>query len=329
MITTQIVSLIITAQCNSRCLFCGCWKGDAQSLSIRQMQMVEEFIRLQTIPYVLITGGEPLVHQNFSQIHERISAIAKVILATNGTLLDRLSPKDLNRMTEITISLDTMNAHEYRKMRGIDGFDAVVNGIKRIKQLSPSLPLTLSCLIQRQNVGYLDKFVHFIEQLPVKSLSLIVPSYERCGFGWERLEVSSRPAYLTANEIAKVEQSLSVISKRRASLPFEIKQNDRIFYEYIEYFRMLAGLPYNQSAIVSHACLVPHQMLVIDELGNVRPCFYLSNKFSLDECIADSGRYSQFLRNFNTTIEPCRTCMQFLCNESVRPFRDEKGANDV
>ena len=73
-------------------------------------------------------GGEPLMNPNFN----KMAKLAKnwgfqIGLVTNGVLLDRVeNPEDF---LFIRVSLDAHNAEDYKKVKGVDYFDRVIENV--------------------------------------------------------------------------------------------------------------------------------------------------------------------------------------------------------
>ena len=119
----------------------------------------EEIVRLTRIfvdfgvQKVRVTGGEPLVRSNVSELVEQLSAIDGVLdlaMTTNGFLLPRyaheLKESGLDRLT---ISLDALDEDVFKKMSGRPyGPHKVLEGINAARDAGFS-PLKINAVIQR------------------------------------------------------------------------------------------------------------------------------------------------------------------------------------
>ncbi len=93
----RYLELQITKRCNLKCKHC--FLGDTEPLDLpleKIRRILKDFEEMQGLR-VLITGGEPLLHRNFSEINEFLKELAiRKILFTNGNLLDDDILKNLN-----------------------------------------------------------------------------------------------------------------------------------------------------------------------------------------------------------------------------------------
>lgn len=130
------ISWSITASCNSHCRFC-C--TDSLNTSVRQQEagteqiarILDDLVRWQVMR-IIIGGGEPLIRPDISEILDLFQEKRfRPVLATNGLLLEhRLLDKAAEACINIQISLDTLNAERYRRLRGTDGLARVRKNIR-------------------------------------------------------------------------------------------------------------------------------------------------------------------------------------------------------
>jgi len=132
----------VTDRCNLRCIYC----MPPQGVLLRektQFLTYEDIIKIVRkaaglgISKVRITGGEPLVRKNISQLIQRIKAVQglrEVALSTNGVLLVSQA-FDLKRsgLDRINVSLDTLDPHKYRFLTRGGDLNRVLKGIQAIQ----------------------------------------------------------------------------------------------------------------------------------------------------------------------------------------------------
>jgi cyclic pyranopterin phosphate synthase len=128
----------VTDRCNLRCAYClPC--EDVPRLSHEEVLRYEEILRIVRvgvglgISKVRVTGGEPLVRKGvvgFLAELARIPEIKDLSLTTNGVRLkEHLNALQAAGVARINISLDTLRPERYRRITGVDAFDAVWEGI--------------------------------------------------------------------------------------------------------------------------------------------------------------------------------------------------------
>lgn len=130
----------LTARCNFSCPMCYvhlCKARQEQELTAQQWLSLAEQAKEQGMMFVLLTGGEPFIRQDFFEIYEGIKAMGLMVsINTNGSLLSGEIRRRLidNPPFRMNISLYGGCAETYRNMCGVDAFSQVVENIKALKE---------------------------------------------------------------------------------------------------------------------------------------------------------------------------------------------------
>jgi len=161
----RYLELQITKRCNLKCRHC--FIGESKPLDLpfeKIVNVLKEFEEMQGLR-VLITGGEPLMHQDFDRINEILKDFAfRKILFTNGTLLDEKTLRKLN-VEEIQFSIDGMKkGHE--ALRGKGSFDKTLKALKNA--LDFGFDVSVATVIHKQNIDDFDKLEKFIKNLNIR-----------------------------------------------------------------------------------------------------------------------------------------------------------------
>jgi cyclic pyranopterin phosphate synthase len=117
----------VTRRCNLNCEFCH-FEGEETSKKNLAEMTVDEIVRIVRvavglgISHIKLTGGEPLMRKDLTEIVKGIAAIpglADLSMTTNGTLLAYLA-EDLraNGLKRVNISLPTIDGGIYKKATG-------------------------------------------------------------------------------------------------------------------------------------------------------------------------------------------------------------------
>jgi len=140
----------VTDRCNLRCRYCMPEEGieKKEHLDILTLEEIFEVVKVCAdlgTNKIRITGGEPLVRRDLTELIERITALESIkdlALTTNGSLLKKYA-RELKKagLKRINISLDTMDDKKYEYLtRGgklkdvLEGFrEALEVGLKPIK----------------------------------------------------------------------------------------------------------------------------------------------------------------------------------------------------
>ena len=130
---------------------------------------------------IRITGGEPLLRRGVENLVSQIAAIGSIrdlSMTTNGTgfpaLAKRLKEAELGR---VTISLDSLDRDNFKKITGRDGLAEVLESIRMAKSVGLA-PVKLNAVIIRglndHDIVRLANFAHeqdvimrFIEFMPL------------------------------------------------------------------------------------------------------------------------------------------------------------------
>ena len=182
-------------RCNFRCIYCMPeekfhsgfnFLKSSERLSFDEILRVTKLFTDLGVSKIRITGGEPLLRVNLTELIGDLSTLKKIediALTTNGVLLKKYSEElkacGLNR---ITVSLDSIDPEQFRKMSGgrgnletvLEGVDAALSvGFKKLK---------INAVIKRgtnddQVIEMIDYFkdqsviIRFIEYMDVGNLN--------------------------------------------------------------------------------------------------------------------------------------------------------------
>ena len=170
----------VTKRCNLNCSYCGACKTDEKELTPEQIERIVKCFASLGFTKVRLTGGEPLVRQDITEIAERISridTIKKLAITTNGINLGPMAG-ELKKagVNAVNISLDTTDPVQFRALTGANKLDEVFYGIEECERVGLT-PIRLNAvLIRGQNDNQAEKLieiarnrdidVRFIELMP-------------------------------------------------------------------------------------------------------------------------------------------------------------------
>jgi GTP 3',8-cyclase len=128
----------VTDQCNLKCIYCIPDMNNVinykKYLTFEEITDVVKACSLLGINKIKLTGGEPLLRQNLSELIRMISIIrdiSDISMTTNGILLSGLS-ESLSKagLQRINISLDAIDPEIYYKITCGGNVNLVLDGIK-------------------------------------------------------------------------------------------------------------------------------------------------------------------------------------------------------
>lgn len=168
--------LSITDICNFKCEYClpAGYQHDKKNcfLSLDEIRRtVKAFAKVGT-EKIRITGGEPALRKDLTQIIETISSIdsiKKIAMTTNGYNLAKKAQqwKDAG-LSQINISVDSLNPNSFNKITGVNRFDDVMRGIDKALEVGFDKIKINSVLIKNFNDHELDLFLNFIKNRPIE-----------------------------------------------------------------------------------------------------------------------------------------------------------------
>jgi len=145
----QDVRISVIDRCNFRCTYCMPEEEYSHSYNfLKEKEWLEfdEIVRLTKIlvnlgtTKVRITGGEPLLRPNLSELIRRltkISGIEDLALTTNGSLLVKQAAELKNAgLHRLTVSLDTLDENIFHQMSGGKGsVNQILEGIAEAQRV--------------------------------------------------------------------------------------------------------------------------------------------------------------------------------------------------
>lgn len=146
--------IALTKPCNLQCTYCHS-EGEDKSVENTSEMTVKEIVRIAKIAVSLdvsrikLTGGEPLMRNDVTQIVKGIAALPglkELSMTTNGTLLEPLA-KTLreNGLERVNINMPTLNEETYCKLTG-GKLENVLKGVKAAVEAGLT-PVKLNMLV--------------------------------------------------------------------------------------------------------------------------------------------------------------------------------------
>ncbi len=157
----------ITNTCNLRCAFCSVPSLTNRDMTLPEIEHAANRIKELGIPVVGITGGEPFMRRDLSDI---VGIFAQrdiqVTITSNGELLSRKRIEELARHSNIlqfALSLDSLDRETYARIRGKDILPKVLEQFTQARDHGPSTVYKINVVLGPDNVDEVDDFVAFVE----------------------------------------------------------------------------------------------------------------------------------------------------------------------
>lgn len=146
----------ITSRCNFNCKMCYVHDLDCNKMKETEMpaewwiNLGKEAAQAGTV-FLLITGGEPLLRDDFAEIYTELNKLGFVIsLNSNGYLLGRY--KELFKKyppNRINVSIYGSNDDAYERFSGVRGFSTVMQNVLEMREMG--IDVRFNCSITPDN----------------------------------------------------------------------------------------------------------------------------------------------------------------------------------
>jgi len=317
-----LVLFAATSRCNSRCVSCDWWRSDgAGDLTLAEIATVADDLQRAGTRVVVFTGGEPLFRPDIMAVADLFRARGMALqLLTSGLALRRFADAVAARFQAVTVSLDGHTPELYRAIRGVDGLDAVVDGVRVLRARAPHVPVWARSTIHRHNFRFLPELAARARSMGLDQISFLAADVTSDSFnrpaGLPQVAESPARLLLTADEADEFEAVVELLIRTHARELQEhrIAPGPDGLRRLVGYYR--AHL--RQARFVAPMCNAPWASLFIEANGAVRPCFFHPPVGSLrDRRLADllSDAMPAFRDALDVPTNP--TCTRCVCSLNV------------
>ena len=313
-----VLVLNVHSRCNCRCVMCDIWKTtESRELSAPDLEGQLGSIRKLGVHWVVLTGGEPLLHSHLG----RLVAILReenirITLLTTGLLLKRHAPMVASNFSDVIISLDGPSEIHDRIRRVPNAFASLQEGIAALRAHSPLIEIGLRMTVQRANHAHLRAAVEEAKNLNVNWISFLAADLTSTAFNREtpwpvdhQSEIGL--TYEQTNELER-EIDLLIRDYEEDITSGFIREDTRKLRRLITHFRAALGL----ERPVSPVCNAPWVSAVVETDGNVRPCFFHRSVGNLNHGtlmeVVNGDAALQFRSELDIDANP--TCQNCVCS---------------
>jgi cyclic pyranopterin phosphate synthase len=167
--------LSVTDVCNFRCSYClpdGYKKSGCEPfLSVEEIGRIARAFAGMGTWKIRLTGGEPTVRSDFTEIVETVAAtpgIERLAFTTNGYRLPERAEEFYNAgLRAINISIDSLKADKFHKITGHDRLEEILEGIDAAFDAGFEAVKINTVLLKGLNDDELDDFLDFVHDKPL------------------------------------------------------------------------------------------------------------------------------------------------------------------
>ena len=311
----------ITSKCNERCVHCYIpHEKKVNQIETDLFYNILEQCKEMKLLHLTLTGGEPMLHENFSDFLKKCKEYnLSVNVLSNLTLLNDeiIEEMKTNRLLGVHVSLYSMDSKIHDAITQIKGsFEITKNAILKLKE--NDVPLQISCTIMKQNKNSYKDVLNWakIHNIHVECDYVIIARFDHT--------TQNLRSRLSINDIKEV------INEKIVNEP-----------KYLELMEKESEKKKNNTPD-DIVCSVCHSSICIADNGNVYPCAgwqdYVVgnvNKTSLKD-IWNNSKNVQYLRNLRKRDFPkCIQCLEkdycTMCmvrNANEHPLGDPLAVNE-
>ncbi len=170
--------LSVTDVCNFKCTYClpdgykPLGRKSSSFLSVPEIKRVVSAFAASGTSKVRITGGEPTLRRDFTDIIETVASthgIHKTALTTNGyRMKSQVARWQQAGLTHINVSLDSLNPRMFHQITGENKFSQVMAGIDRAFEVGYKQIKVNVVLLKDLNSGELPAFLNWVRDKPIQ-----------------------------------------------------------------------------------------------------------------------------------------------------------------
>ncbi len=274
-----IVMFAPTHRCNSACVSCAWWSTAADvsapgggELSLREIDaLAGDLSRLGT-RLVVFTGGEPLLRADVFDAARLFRRRGITLhLLTSGLALDARATAVAELFERVIISLDGHTPEQYRDIRGVDGFDAVEAGVRRLRELSPRTLVSARSTIHARNFRATSQLVDTAREMGCAGISFLPADLGSTAFGDRNLG-GIQSLRLSRQNVDDLRIIVDALIRERTSdfASGFIAESPAKLRQIPQYYSAMNG----DGRFPPKSCNAPWMSAVIGANGDVRPCFF-------------------------------------------------------
>ena len=308
-----LVTLYLTERCNSRCVTCDYWRHGTRDVSLEAVRRLLPDLAALGTHSALISGGEPLLHREWEAIARLLrDGGLELWLLTAGLALAKQASRAAALFRAITVSLDGACAATYARIRGLDAFDKVCEGVRAA--VAAGVPVSLRVTVQRSNYRELPAFVRLAHELGASQVSFLAVDVSN-PHAFARTDEFPHELALRAEDLPELDRLLAGLDREHAAdfASGFIAESPGKLRRLRDYFAALCG----QGAFPVTRCNAPEFSAVVGVDGRVAPCFFIeapsgsAQAFGLAAALASEA--SQRLRE-DIRAGGRRECQRCVCS---------------
>lgn len=317
-------SIEITPLCNMNCDMCYVRLSREEMERQGTLKSGEDWLRLGQqmrqagVLFLLITGGEPLLHPDFKQIYLGLRQMGMILtINTNATLINEEWAAFFGHYPPRRINITLYGADEraYRDLCHYPGgFQRTVEAIRLLKQ--SGVDVKVSCSLTKANQNDWEKVIRIGEELdvPVREDTYMCPATR------ERSKPFAQQARMNPEDAARIR-----VKVLRAEM------GDEVFRQAAQLHLKKAAQGPQDTSVRGMRCMAGTCSFAVSWQGIMRPCVIATNPGADAFALGFSNAWEEIVRETARiqTSSVCAACRyRNVCNTCALYALYECGSYD-
>ncbi len=209
----------LTEKCNLRCTYCMPENGvllspQSQLMTANEVFHIAALFVQNGVDKIRLTGGEPLLRKDFSEILTSLSTLpVKLSITTNAILVDRhIETFKSCGLKDINVSLDTLNTTKFDAITKRDQFSKAMSNIELLIQEGFMVKLNV-VLMKGFNDDEIIDFINYTRDKPINVRFIEFMPFD--GNNWDKSKLVTFDEVLTAVNVHYAEVGIESIPNEK------------------------------------------------------------------------------------------------------------------
>jgi molybdenum cofactor biosynthesis protein A len=209
----------LTEKCNLRCTYCMPENGvllspQSQLMTANEVLHIAALFVQNGVDKIRLTGGEPLLRKDFSEILTSLSTLpVKLSITTNAILVDRyIETFKSCGLKDINVSLDTLNTTKFDAITKRDQFSKAMSNIELLIQEGFMVKLNV-VLMKGFNDDEIIDFINYTRDKPINVRFIEFMPFD--GNNWDKSKLVTFDEVLTAVNLHYAEVGVESIPNEK------------------------------------------------------------------------------------------------------------------
>ena len=320
--TLPIVIFYVTEGCNLKCVTCSYRNTLPGELTINEIEKLASELSSFGLKHIVYSGGEPLLRKDFIEICDIFKKhnIKQTIL-TNGLLLEKRAKDVYKYFYEIIVSIDGANAETHNSIRGLNSYDQIVKGIKKIINETGFFNISIRTVLQKRNYRQLPDMIQNAKSLGVSRISFLSADVFSDSFGRDKQGYVDSNENILLNE-AELKEFRKIIEDTISKYKNEfenkfISESPDKMLRILKYYEACSGI----SEYPQNICNAPNVSAVITSTGDVLPCYFLPSYGNVKQKPIKELINNEIIKSTRKNVrdyvlERCKKC---VCTLYIKP----------